>query len=308
MDSTVVVFNEETYEFGADHILQVRPESKYLPMYLIYSIELFNKVKSIQNMISSFDVIHFHYRSVISVPMFFIPYGLDLPLWKAQGKRIVMHFHGSDIRGKGVQPLYQKFPDQILVSTPDLLEWAPDSATWVPRPIDASEFTPHYPQPNNSDPIKIVHAPSSREKKGTKHVQRAASNLKNQGYDINLQLVENTPRSEAIEIYKKADIIIDQIDTDHGMYGMFSIEAMALGKPVIASLGESAKKHIPDNLPIVSATSKNLTKTISNIIEENCIYDLGRLGRIYVEETHDVQKVVEKYNRSYITSNIPPRN
>jgi glycosyltransferase involved in cell wall biosynthesis len=136
MNSTVVVFNEETYEFGADRILEVRPDSEILPMYLIYSIELFNKVRAIQKMAFSYDVIHFHYGSVISVPMFFIPYGLDLPLWKAQGKRIVMHFHGSDIRGKGVQPFYKNFSDQILVSTPDLLEWAPESAIWVPRPID----------------------------------------------------------------------------------------------------------------------------------------------------------------------------
>lgn len=299
MDSTVVVFNEETYEFGADQILQVRPESKYLPKYFIDSIELFNKVKSIQNIISSYDVIHFHYGSVISVPMFFIPYGLDLPLWKAQGKRIVMHFHGSDIRRKGVQPLYRKFADQTLVSTPDLLEWAPDSAIWVPRPIDVSKFTAHYPQLNSSDPIKIVHYPSNRGRKGTKHVQRAISNLKNQGYDINLQLVENTPHSEALEIYKKAHIIIDQIDNAHGMYGMFSIEAMALGKPVIASIGDSAKEHLPEDLPIISATSNSLTKTISSILEENDLSNIGRLGRIYVEKTHNIQNVIETYNRLY---------
>lgn len=302
MDSTVVVFNEETYEFGADHVLQVRPESRYLPMYLIYPIELFNKVKSIQNIISSFDVIHFHYGSVISVPIFFIPYGLDLPLWKAQGKRIVMHFHGSDIRGKGVQPLYRKFTDQILVSTPDLLEWAPDSAIWVPRPIDVSKFTAHYPQLNSSDPIKIVHAPSNRDKKGTKHAQRAVSNLENRGYDVNLQLVENTPHSEALEIYKTADIIIDQIDTDHGMYGMFSIEAMALGKPVIVSLSKSTKDHLSDDLPLVSATSKNLTETISNLIDENDIWKIGRQSRMYVQEIHDIRRVVDQYNDSYGTS------
>jgi glycosyltransferase involved in cell wall biosynthesis len=104
-------------------------------------------------------------------------------------------------------------------------------------------------------------------------------------------------------MYKKADVIIDQIDTKHGMYGMFSIEAMALGKPVIASISTSAKKNLPNSLPIISATSEDLDNIILDVIEKD-LGEIGRESRIYVEETHDVRGVVDKYNRSYSADSV----
>ncbi|MGQ4554919.1 glycosyltransferase [Halobellus sp. GM3] len=301
MESTVVVFNEDPYEFGADRIIQVHPEPKYIPMYLTNCIELFNKMKVIQNIISSFDVIHFHYRSVISYSKFYIPYGLDLPLWKAQGKHIVMHFHGHDIRWKGVPWFYRNFSDAILVATPDLLDWAPDTATWVPTPIDTSSFDPHYPDPNSSKPIKIVHAPTDREIKGTQHIIDAVSTLKFRGYDVELQIVEDTPHSEAIEIYKTADIVIGWMNSDYGIYGMFSKEAMALGKPVVASLSESVKTYLPEGNPVIQANPENLSDCLENLV--NCRGELKKYGeksRKYVKKTHNIDSVVHKFNNSYV--------
>ncbi len=301
MKSSVVVFNGETYEFGADCNLEVRPDSDILPAKLIDSIEIFNKVRGIQDMISSFDVIHFHYRSVISVPTFFIPYGLDLPLWKIQNKHIVMHFHGSDIRWKGIPWLYRKFSDAIIVASPDLLDWAPNTATWVPTPIDISQFDPIYPDPDSSKPIKIVHASTNREMKGTKHVIDAVSTLQSQGYNVELQIVEDMPHSEAIEIYKTADIVVGWMNLDYGIYGMFSKEAMALGKPVVASVSQSAKKHYPDDIPIIQANSKNLVNRLESLVKDRDeLRKHGKQCREYVVNTHDINSVVYEYNESYL--------
>jgi hypothetical protein len=52
-------------------------------------------------------------------------------------KEIVVHFHGSDIRGKQLNPIIRFTASRIYVSTPDLLQWAP-GATWQPQPIDLS--------------------------------------------------------------------------------------------------------------------------------------------------------------------------
>lgn len=301
MESTVVVFNESTYEFGADCNLDVRPDWKILPGKFIDSIELFNKMRFIQNMVSSFDVIHFHYRSVISVPAFFIPFGFDLPLWKAQGKHIVMHFHGSDIRWKGVPWFYRKFSDAILVSTPDLLDWAPNTATWVPVPINTSSIDPHYPEPDSSKPLKIVHAPTDRKIKGTKYVTDAISTLKSRGHNIDFQIVENTPHSEAMEIYKTADIIIDWVNPDYGIYGMFGKETMALGKPVIASLSPSVRTHLPENNPIIHANPRDISNRVENLINnQNKLKTYGKKGREYVKNTYDINIVINKYNNSYL--------
>lgn len=83
--------------------------------------------------IPSYDLVHFHYSTGL-------PFGLDLLLWKAKGKKIVMHYHGSDIRGKGVPIIPKHLASKIYVSTPDLLEFAP-GATWQPQSIDLSALS-----------------------------------------------------------------------------------------------------------------------------------------------------------------------
>ena len=49
--------------------------------------------------------------------------------------------------------------------------------------------------------------------------------------DADLELVEGLHHDEAFERYRAADIVVDQLNA--GWYGLFAIEAMALGKPVV---------------------------------------------------------------------------
>jgi glycosyltransferase involved in cell wall biosynthesis len=106
---------------GADHI--AFPEN--------YSIiNRIRKFVTLYRMIPKYDRVHFHYSTGL-------PFGLDLPIWKAIGKNVIMHYHGSDIRGKGVPIITKYLASKIYVSTPDLLQWAPD-ATWQPQAIDLS--------------------------------------------------------------------------------------------------------------------------------------------------------------------------
>jgi hypothetical protein len=53
-----------------------------------------------------------------------------------------MHYHGSDIRGKGEEKRgYYAPADLVLVSTRDLLREVPQ-AKWLPRPVDTDHFKP----------------------------------------------------------------------------------------------------------------------------------------------------------------------
>lgn len=88
--------------------------------------------------IPAYDRVHFHYSTAL-------PFALDLLIWKILGKEIVMHFHGSDIRGKRLNPIIKYCASKIYVSTPDLLQWAP-GATWQPQPFDFSTL-PEQSQP-----------------------------------------------------------------------------------------------------------------------------------------------------------------
>ena len=57
-------------------------------------------------------------------------------------KKIILHYHGTRIRGKWKEKKkYWSYADEILVSTPDLLEGAPKNTIYVPNIIDEDLFS-----------------------------------------------------------------------------------------------------------------------------------------------------------------------
>ncbi len=68
-----------------------------------------------------------------------------IPCLKLRGKPAVLHFHGSEVRGRRHSPLVElavKLADHVLVSTPDLLSLLPE-AEWLPNPVDTELFHPN---------------------------------------------------------------------------------------------------------------------------------------------------------------------
>lgn len=56
-------------------------------------------------------------------------------------KKVIMHFHGSDIRNKWNQKKkYWIRADKIFVSTEDLLNGSPKETVWIPNPVDTDIF------------------------------------------------------------------------------------------------------------------------------------------------------------------------
>lgn len=52
------------------------------------------------------------------------------------GKKLIIHLHGTKIRGRWNQEAEVLLADGILVSTPDLLEGAPEGTMYIPNPVD----------------------------------------------------------------------------------------------------------------------------------------------------------------------------
>lgn len=113
-------------------------------------------------------------------------------------------------------------------------------------------------------PVRIVHAPNHRHIKGTNALVTAVAALQRAGLACELQLVEGTPPVEARAIYANADIVADQFCI--GSFGLFALEGMLLGKPVLAYLDE---EHLGDpafNLPIVNANPDNLARVLAPLV------------------------------------------
>ena len=230
------------------------------------------------------DVFHFYFGLTL------VPKSLQFPLLRAKRKRSVMHFLGSDIRGKPPAELaWAQRAGARIVGSYDAIRWVPDAKV-VPPGIDLRDYAPAPPS-DNPRPV-VLHAPSSRRRKGTEHVIAACEQL-----PVELEIVEGLHHDEARSRYERADIVVDQLNA--GWYGLFAIEAMALGKPVVTFLHEEAVARTEDafgtTVPIVSVTKETLRERIEELVEDpERRRRLGEEGRAYVELVHDVERIAER--------------
>jgi glycosyltransferase involved in cell wall biosynthesis len=230
------------------------------------------------------DVFHFHFGLTL------VPKRLQFPILRAARKKSVMHYLGSDIRGKTPEQLaYGRHADAQVVGSYDATRWVPEAEV-IPPGVDVARIEP-VPPSDRQRPL-IVHAPSSRRRKGTEHVLAALD-----GLDADLDLVEGLHHEEAFERYRAADIVVDQLNA--GWYGLFAIEAMALGKPVITFLHDQAVRHTEEafgtRVPIVSATAETLREALRPLVADAARRrELGAASRAYVEQVHDIERVADR--------------
>lgn len=233
--------------------------------------------------VRGYDLLHFHFNSIF-------PLYMDFFIYKAMGKKIILHYHGDDIRRKSYKNWFSFLADRIFASTVDLLKYAPERAEWVPNPIDLDTF-PFVGTKSHSGPVTIVHAPSHRQSKGTDLIIKAVRELEEEGHQINFVLVEGRSISQAMEIYRSADIVVDQVNPHIGFYGLVSIENMALGKPVLCSINPEYENYLKD-LPLVRVYPDNLKYQLRVLIEDPDLRQyIGEKGRQYVEKYHDLKKI-----------------
>ena len=257
-----------------------------------------------------FDVMHTH--SGYSL----LPFNLDAYLYRLFNFKCFAEFHGSDIRfmyNTDIEYPYYKnnYPTEavrrkvvrrlgrllkhvsgIIIHDYELLPHIPENSKpvyIVPLRVNISDITPKYPELIQEKKPVIVHSPSKRSTKGTEGILEKLKEVKG---DYELILVENKPHEEAMEIYRNADIIIDMIS--YGTYGVFSIEAMAMGKPVITYISPEVKKQFPEELPVISTDFDGLPGAVDKLIADPELrHDLGVKGREYVERYHDHVKVAK---------------
>src|SRR5690606_27951090 len=97
----------------------------------------------------------------------------------------------------------------------------------------------------------------------------------------------------AMRRYLNADIIIDQILC--GTYGMLSVEAMAMGKPVVAFVRDEVRSQLPEDLPIVVANPDTIRDVLQELLQQpEKLQEIGMASRAYVERVHDVGSIIPK--------------
>ena len=277
IDARLVVFERYKLHPEADESLEIPSNSLLLSRQA-------RQWAALARLLPRTDIFHFHFGLTL------VPQSLQFPILRAARKKSVMHYLGSDIRGKTPEQLaYGKKADAEIVGSYDAIRWVPEAEV-IPPGVDLAAIEPAPPS-DRERPL-IVHAPSSRRRKGSEHVIAAV-----EGLDADLELVEGLRHDEAFERYRAADIVVDQLNA--GWYGLFAIEAMALGKPVVTFLHDEAVRRTEEafgtRVPIVSATAETLREALRPLVADAARRrELGAASRAYVEQVHDLETVTDR--------------
>ena len=282
LDARLVVFNPQKWRPDEYDETINRPRNGFVRQQLV-------QWRAFAGLLPRTDVFHFYFGITL------VPKSIQFPLLRATGRKSVIHWLGADIRERPREQLaYGRRADAQVVGSYAARHYVPEAIV-IPPGIELSRFQP-VPAVERGR-IRVVHAPSDKEKKGTEYIIAACEQL-----PVDLDVVHGVPNTEALARYADADIVIDQVLRD--WHGVFTIESMALGKPVVTSLDEEAVRETEAafglGLPVVAATKDNLVEKLRPLVESfEERKRLGAAGRAYVERVHDIDKIADRLIELY---------
>jgi hypothetical protein len=267
------------------------------------------------------DVVHWISNSRV------LPADLDLRYVARQGKARLVEFMGSDIRtpevatrdnpylarliaagtyrisagaSRATQRRFARRGFACLIPGPELgANLRPDLYPTYHRTeiaFDVSTLQPSYPDPARQR-LLVVHVPSNQAIKGTAYVLAAVEQLQAR-CPFDFRLIHNIPRAEALRLVRESDIVLDQFII--GSFGSVSLEAMALGKPAVCYLTPTVRAALPADYPVVNANPDNLVEVLAALLADGPRrHDLGRRGRAYVEQYHEINQVARQLVQVY---------
>jgi glycosyltransferase involved in cell wall biosynthesis len=300
-ESDVAVFSPGPFGYLADIDLRAGAD-RSLP------VRFARRGAFLRAAIERYDIFHFNFGQTLLQLRQLGRVADELPLLRRLGKTVIMTYQGCDVRpfehchcrsaACAATTAYRqpaadrtlRYADRVFYLNPDLGRWLPGArflpyASFDPRTVEPA---PHAQR----DELVVVHAPTSRAVKGTRHVEEAVAAVRAEGVAIRLVLLEGMTRDEVLRCTADADVVVDQLLL--GWYGGFAVEAMALGKPVLCSIDEDENPFGAD-LPIVRATPTTLADRLRELAADRARrHELGRAGRRFVEEVHDPRAVARQ--------------
>lgn len=256
----------------------------------------------------------------------------DLYLLKLFKKRIIVVFHGSDARPPYINGKYVGFPPHRLKretrrvkrrverieALADVIVNHPPSAQFHRRPFVRymalgmpMAFKPQFYQgvrEHESKAVRIVHAPSHPEGKGTPRIREAIENLRGKGYQIDLIELINVPNSRVLEELAHCDFVVDEIYSDAVM-AKFASEAAVFGKPSVVGgypTNDDWQEPAEAMPPVFHCHPNAVESAIETLICDFAYRQaLGEQAKRFVDTRWDASVVAERYMR-LVTGDIPP--
>lgn len=320
-DSKILTLSSQFNQYPADIDLKASENPRL--------INLINRLTTFFKVRNQFDVYHFNFgTTLLDLSRFGIPLA-DLPFYKKNAKKIVT-YNGCDIRQKyptmnhykiaachekacyngqcnsgeldKIRRLkikkMQQYVDKIFAVNPDLIKFLPEGAEFLPYTIANWDKIKKPSTQKSNKALRIVHAPTNRAAKGSKYVESALNKLSKKYNNIDIIFVENKTHEEALNIYKTADLVIDQVLI--GWYGAFAVEVMKMGIPVACYIREEDLIHIPEKMrfdladTIINIDPFSIEEKIGHYLENpNLLKDKAQAALDYVHYWHNPIRIAK---------------
>lgn len=263
-----------------------------------------------------YDVFHFNWF------MSFLPDNIDVEYIRRSGRLVYFQLHGCFViyhnkelvkfttRGESVvqmcalchqtgwrEEYFSRWyrgiahANRVFVTNPCWIHCSPNFE-YLPSLLESSlSALPAVElkrKPRNQT-LVVLHAPSNPYIKGTPFVQKAVEELRQEGLNVELQVIQKLSRAEAMKKYGDGDVFIEQLHL--GSYGNTAIEAMAHGIPVISS-NHPAHAHLAPGCPIVHADPLTVKDRLRELLLD---YDLraeiGARCYSWVRDFHGSERI-----------------
>lgn len=159
-----------------------------------------------------------------------------------------------------------------------------DESLWRAR----ESYSPHD---GRSGPVRVLHTPNHRCIKGTEYLIKAVDELKSEGLQLELILLEGVKNEVVREAIYQADILAEQFVITG--YAISGIEGMATGVVHMCNLEDAYYTRVfrrysyLDECPSVSTDLEHIKDNLRTlVISPNLRERLGRAGRRYMEKYH----------------------
>lgn len=199
-------------------------------------------------------------------------------------------------RQKAIEKV-DKYADHIFALNPDLMFFLPENkTTFLPYLVEGRVLLDEQEKVFfNNNQVHIIHAPTQRATKGTEYIEAAFEALKDEfGERVKFTIVENLPHEEAMNIYKTADLAIDQLLI--GWYGGLAVEMMNMGVPVAVYINPDHLQFIPEkmanSLPFLNINKLNIFKMLKQfILDREMTIKMSKDSLKFVETWHNPSKI-----------------
>jgi len=251
----------------------------------------------------------------------FLPYNLDLPLYRLLGKQTIFVFLGTDCRAdylgacayidewsaaqcaqavadrKARLQKIERYAD-YLVNTPALALLLERSFVHIhklgmPREV---QVVPH--EPMGTGRIRVLHSPSRTGIKGSKRIRAIAERLQAR-HDFEWIELTGRPNAEVLDEIARCDFVVDQLYADTPM-AVFASEAACLGKPALVggAYAEYLARHVEaDDIPPSLFVPPDQFESAFERLLSDSVYrvELGHRAREYVQNRWQPEQVAARY-------------